>query len=54
MHFGGMEVKAILHQMLLRYSWSVPHGYEPPIGLGTGPMPADGLPIRLTRRRSGA
>jgi cytochrome P450 len=52
MHFGGMEVKAILHQMLLRYSWSVPHGYEPPIGLGTGPMPADGLPIRLTRRRS--
>jgi cytochrome P450 len=49
LHFGGMEVKAILHQMLLRYAWSVPDHYQPPIGMGTGPMPADGLPIRLTR-----
>jgi cytochrome P450 len=47
MHFGGMEVKSIMHQMLLRYSWSVPAGYEPPMTFGTGPMPADGLPIRL-------
>lgn len=49
MHFGGMEVKAILHQMLLRYSWTVPAGYEPPIDYGTGPFPADGLPISLNR-----
>jgi len=47
MNFGGMEVKSILHQMLLRYSWSVPDGYEPPMTFGTGPMPADGLPIDL-------
>jgi len=33
--------------MLLRYSWSVPDGYEPPMTFGTGPMPADGLPIDL-------
>jgi cytochrome P450 len=53
LYFAGMEIKAILHQMLLRYDWTVPGDYEPPIGLGTGPMPADGLPIRLRRRRAG-
>jgi cytochrome P450 len=49
MHFGGMEIKATLHQMLLRFAWSVPAGYEPPIGTATGPIPADGLPINLRR-----
>lgn len=47
LHFGGMEVKAIMHQLVLRYRWTVPAGYEPPIGYGTGPMPTDGVPIRL-------
>ncbi len=47
MHFGGMEVKAILHQLLLRYRWTVPAGYEPIIDYGTGPFPGDGLPIEL-------
>lgn len=47
MHFGTMEVKAILHQLLLSYRWSVPAGYEPVIDYGTGPYPADGLPIEL-------
>lgn len=47
MHFGGMEVKAILHQLLLRSRWSVPAGYAPVIDYGTGPFPADGLPIDL-------
>lgn len=47
MHFGGMEVKAILHQLLQRSEWTVPHGYEPPMTYGTGPFPADGLPIEL-------
>ncbi|MDT7565929.1 MAG: hypothetical protein QOG76_4553, partial [Pseudonocardiales bacterium] len=49
LHFGGMEVKAIMYQLLLRFRWSVPAGYEPPIGYGTGPMPIDGLPLRLER-----
>lgn len=49
LHFGGMEVKAILHQLLLRCSWDVPAGYEPPLGYGTGPVPVDGLPINLRR-----
>lgn len=49
LYFGGMTVKAIMHQLLLRFRWSVPDGYDVPIKWGTGPTPADGLPIRLER-----
>ena len=49
LHFGGMEVKALMHAMLRRFRWSVPEGYETPIGLTTGPTPADGLPVHLER-----
>jgi cytochrome P450 len=52
MHFGGMEVKAILHQLLLRNEWSVPDGYEPPMTYATGPCPADGLPVALRAARA--
>ncbi|MEV0060445.1 cytochrome P450 [Nocardia sp. NPDC050718] len=54
MYFGGMEAKTILHKMLLRYAWSVPRGYLPRIGFGTGPYPVDNLPIQLARRTSDA
>jgi cytochrome P450 len=47
MYFGEMEVKAVLHQMVQRYSWTVPAGYHPPLRYGTGPMPSDGLPVQL-------
>jgi cytochrome P450 len=47
MHFGGLEVKAALYHMLLRFSWTVPAGYEPHMIHRTGPLPADGLPINL-------
>ena len=47
MHFGSMEVKAIMHQLLLRNSLYVDPGYEPIIDYGTGPFPGDGLPIEL-------
>ena len=47
MHFGSMEVKAILHQLLLRNAWRIPAGYEPVLDYGTGPFPGDGLPIEL-------
>ncbi|WP_238847152.1 cytochrome P450 [Nocardia arthritidis] len=49
MYFGGMTVKAVLHQMLSRYRWSVPDGYRVPLVATTGPTPGDGLPIRLER-----
>jgi len=48
MHFGAMEVKAIMHQLLLRNAWSVPPDYEPVRDYGTGPFPGDGLPIELS------
>ncbi|MET8776696.1 cytochrome P450 [Nocardia sp. NPDC004654] len=51
LYFGGMTVKAVLHQMLLRYRWTVPADYQVPLVAGTGPTPADGLPIRLERIR---
>ncbi len=47
MHFGSMEVKAAMHQLLLRNSWRIPGGYEPVLDFGTGPFPGDGLPIEL-------
>ena len=47
MHFGAMEVKAIMHQLLLRNSWIVPPEYEPVTDYGTGLFPGDGLPIEL-------
>lgn len=47
MHFGNLEVTAALHQLLLRYEWSVPDGYEMPVNLVSLPYPDDGLPIDL-------
>ncbi|CAM3713255.1 cytochrome P450 [Smaragdicoccus niigatensis] len=49
LYFGGMQVKSIMHQMLLRFRWSVRDGYTVPLGWGTGPTPLDGVPIRLER-----
>lgn len=49
LYFGGMTVKSVLHRMLLTYRWSVPDDYRVPLIAGTGPLPADGLPIVLER-----
>ncbi|WP_199256681.1 cytochrome P450 [Mycolicibacterium mengxianglii] len=48
--FADMNVKAIMHQLLRRFEWSVPPGYRPRLTWGTGPTPADGLPISLQSR----
>lgn len=49
LHFGEMEVKAVLHQMLLRYRWSVPEGYVMQQDFTSLPIPKDHLPVRLER-----
>jgi cytochrome P450 len=49
LYFGGMQVKAAMHQMLLRYRWSVPPGYEMPVDWSSLPRPKDGLPVHLER-----
>jgi len=47
LHFAEMQVKAILHQIVLRYRWSVPAHYTMPINFTSLPSPRDKLPIRL-------
>jgi cytochrome P450 len=47
LYFGGMQVKAAMHQLLLHYRWDVPDAYELPIDWTSLPRPKDGLPIRL-------
>lgn len=47
LHFAELQIKTILHQLLLRYSWAVPQNYTMPINFTTLPNPADGLPVRL-------
>jgi cytochrome P450 len=49
LHFAGMQVKSILHQLLLRYRWSVPARYEWPLDTTSLPSPKDGLPVKLDR-----
>ena len=49
LYYGGMQVKAILHHLLLNFRWSVPEGYDPVWKYGTGLYPSDGLPVRLER-----
>jgi cytochrome P450 len=50
LHFGMMEIKAAMHQMLLKYRWSVPDGYTMPIDWVSLPRPKDGLPVHLQPR----
>lgn len=50
MFFGGMEVKAAMHQLLRRYTLRVADGYEMPVDWTSLPRPKDGLPITLVPR----
>lgn len=50
MHFGTLEVKAILDAMLRNYEWSLPQDYEIPWGFSSIPFPADDAPMVLRRR----
>ncbi|MBW8486286.1 cytochrome P450 [Actinomadura parmotrematis] len=47
LHFAGMQVKSILHQLLLKRRWSVPGRYTWPLDTTSLPSPKDGLPVRL-------
>ena len=49
MHFAGLQVRAIFHELLRSYRWSVPEGYEWPLDLVALPFPRDRLPVRLER-----
>jgi cytochrome P450 len=47
MYFGGMEIKAVMQQLLQRFRLTVKPGYRMPIDWVSLPRPKDGLPIRL-------
>ncbi len=48
-HFATLQVKAIMHQLLLRYRWSIAPGYTMPYHLVPIAKPSDGLPVTLER-----
>jgi cytochrome P450 len=47
MHFAGMQVRAIFHELLRSYRWSVPEGYVWPLDLTALPFPRDRVPVSL-------
>jgi cytochrome P450 len=49
MHFAGMQVRAIFHELLRSCRWSVPEDYAWPLDLAALPYPRDGLPVTLER-----
>lgn len=52
MVFGQLEVKTILHRMLRKYRFELPHSdYRASWDYGGMPVPIDGMPIMLRRLR---
>ncbi|MEV4316999.1 cytochrome P450 [Actinocrispum sp. NPDC049592] len=49
MHFGMLEVKTLLHQMLTNYRWTIPPEYVVRWDATALPLPSDGLPVVLER-----
>jgi cytochrome P450 len=45
--FAEIQVRALMHQMLRRYRFSVPSGYKMPVQQAPISKPRDGLPISL-------
>ncbi len=45
--FAELQVKAIVHQLVQRYRWSVPEGYAMPVQQAPISKPRDGLPLTL-------
>jgi len=47
LHFADMQIKAIVHQILLRYRLQVKPDYELKLDLTSLPTPKDHLPVTL-------
>jgi cytochrome P450 len=47
MHFGILEVKAILHEMLRTHRWTVAADYQVRWDNTSLPVPVDGLPVQF-------
>lgn len=44
--FAELQIKAVLYQLLRRYRWNVPAGYQMPVQQAPISKPRDGLPVR--------
>ena len=44
-----MQVKSIMHQMLLTRRWNLPAGYRMPVQQAPISKPLDGLPLDIER-----
>ena len=49
LRFAETQVKAIMHQLVRRYRWSVPPDYRMPVQQAPISKPRDGLPIQIER-----
>ena len=49
MHFAGIQVRAIFHELLRSYRWSVPDGLRLAARPGRAAVPARRLPVTLER-----
>lgn len=47
LYFAQLEIKTIMHNLLLTHEWSVPADYEWTLDNSTLPVPKDRLPVRL-------
>jgi cytochrome P450 len=45
--FAEAQIKGIMHQMVLRYRWTIADGYEMPVQQAPISKPMDGLPVEL-------
>jgi len=48
-HFATLQVKAIMHQLLLNFRWTLADDYSMPYQWMPIAKPRDGLPVRLER-----
>ena len=49
LNFAHIEIKLIMHNLLLTHEWTVPNGYQWKLDYTTLPVPRDGLPVRLRK-----
>jgi cytochrome P450 len=50
LHFAIMQIKLVMFEMLRRYRWSLPEGYEMPVQQSPISKPRDGLPVYFEPR----
>jgi len=49
LYFAQLEIKTIMHNLLLTHEWSLPADYQWTLNYTTLPVPKDRLPVRLRR-----